>query len=224
MCRIDDTKMLNKRGWPERICLQMASPLLQDIYHAVGSGRHQYKERKARLLFGHAESLIPILCQLGLFGSPVQDGPTFGKRGLPSTNVVLSTGDREGAFASAMHPTSDHLPKLVLPPKPPSKRTWWGATIAPYAGNVLFVVYEPDGGDTGSECEHMVQVVVNEQIVRWDGIMAASDSNGLLPLEEFQQYLETRIDDFAGVCETAVDDSALSSLSLSSCSDKTGLA
>ena len=211
---IDDTKLLNKRGWADLISLQMASPLLQDIYDALGSGRLQHPERKARMLFGHAETLCPLICQLGLFGSPVLSDTSDSQHQVSDLKGVVNgrLSDEEPAHIRA-HLCG--LPNLVTPPKPPLSRKWWGATVAPYAANVFFVVYEPEGNSSSCDTEYKIQLVFNEQVVRWDGVMAGSDKDGLLPLDTFKAVLKGRIEDFDTVC--AVDDKVDLSRSLSSC-------
>ena len=212
---IDDTKLLNKRGWADLISLQMASPLLQDIYDALGPGRMQHPERKARMLFGHAESLCPLICQLGLFGSPVLDGVECSQHQMSDFAGVVN-GRISGGEPEHARDVVGGLPNLVTPPKPPLSRKWWGATVAPYAANVFFVVYEPEGNGSSCDAEYKIQLVFNEQIVRWDGVMAGSDKDGLLPLDTFMAVLKDRIEDFHTVC--AVDGKVDLSRSLSSCS------
>lgn len=197
---IDDTKLLNKCGWAGLISLQMASPLLQDIYDALGPGRVEQPERRARMLFGHAESLCPLICQLGLFGSPVLDGDNDSQHEVADAAAVLNGKQHEVAPAQQLEAVADGLPNLVFPPKPP----WWGATVAPYAANIFFAVYEPEGNiSDGSDSEYKVQIIFNEQVVM-DGVMSGSDKDGLLPLSTFMALLKGRIEDFNVVC--AVDD------------------
>lgn len=105
---VDDTKLLNKKGWPWSCSMQMASPLLQDISDALSPGRLQHPERKARiLLFGHTATLCPLLCRLGLFGAPFSSleqlggridssitrrrGPLSCDNGLPQASMLPQT-------------------------------------------------------------------------------------------------------------------------------------
>jgi hypothetical protein len=237
---IDDTKLLNKRGWAQRIALQMASPLMEDIHDALGSGRQKNPERRARMLFGHAESLCPLICQLGLFGSPVPESTDDDLQKGASESGVFTDKLLESLPEDVVQHLEDAvrgLPKLVIPPKPPLPRKWWGASVAPYAANVLFIVYEPEAGNSTSsdsvqgsgtssetddgnssscDAEYKVQIVMNEQIVRWDGLMAGSDEDGLLPLNTFMAILKARIEDFHSVC--AVDGKPRLTRRLSSCS------
>lgn len=67
----------------------------------------------------------------------------------------------------------------------------------------MFVIYESEEASTIG-AKFMVQLVVNEQIVRWEGVLADSDEQGLLPLHIFLALLNTKIQDFATVCQTNV--------------------
>jgi hypothetical protein len=69
---LDDVAFLNKRGWGHRLNYAIAVPLLQDLRDAIAAAvaAADAGAKARRLLFGHAETLAPLLCHLGLFGAP----------------------------------------------------------------------------------------------------------------------------------------------------------
>jgi len=169
---LDDTALLNKRGWAHEVNFAMAAPLISDLRASLSDRRG----RRSRLLFAHAETLVPLLCRMGLFGAPP----------LSSMPRCSSSAD-------------------VLPlPQPPAAREWVGASTAPMGANVAFIVYRraargrglmqpaaaevADPGRNGSYCaaqwakeageelEHdLLRVTLNEQLLKWEACGGHTD-------------------------------------------------
>jgi hypothetical protein len=211
---LDDVAFLNERGWAAPLCYDMAAPLVEDMCTSlrVARGARTAATPRARLLFGHAESLAPLLCQLGLFGSPVEfpSTRTHARRpGEPGMSLLRALEAQEGALGEAAACDRAWLPgdrfSLQVPPKPPLPRPWRGAQAAPFAANLMAVVYSRANdsaavhrrpGDRAGQ--QYVQLLFNERVVV-EGIMAGSH-DGMMTLDEFEHKLQSRISNFSNVC------------------------
>ncbi|XP_051143387.1 uncharacterized protein LOC127259815 [Andrographis paniculata] len=133
----DDLEVFVLKGYGNSLNYRMGVPLLNDVIlsmeqaiKAKADGLVPGTYEMAKLRFAHAETLLPFSCLIGLF----LDGSEF-----------------------------EQIRKeepLQLPPKPPQKRTWYGSTVAPFAGNNMLVLYSCPENNTNN---YYVQVLHNEQ-------------------------------------------------------------
>lgn len=191
---LDDTALLNKRGWPNALNYEMAGDLVQDLVASITEDLVAKPWRRARLIFAHAETLVPLLCLLRLFGSPGavpligSEGALKGLQSVGQGRDVRHLSSR-GPFALRGRSTTLEMMGrcdvhgLVLPPQPPAEREWVGSAIAPFSSHVMFVVYAAEDGVSADG--PLVRVVVNEQVVTLPGSGAAMD----LPVGKLAELL-----------------------------------
>ena len=169
---LDDVAFLNKRGWAHKLNYAIAAPLLTDLQDSLArmaralssvNTKHAHAGPVLRLLFGHGETLAPLLCHLGLFGSPecsraahmltgslsASSGAT-GSGAQPRTDVKALrelwqafANNTSGAGSSLRH-AQKHSALAMLPP-PPAPRAWRGAQVASYGANIMFLLLQPSG-------------------------------------------------------------------------------
>ncbi|KAJ4980104.1 hypothetical protein NE237_010884 [Protea cynaroides] len=155
----DDLELFILRGYGNSINYLMGVPLLEDVFHSMEQAI-MFKEEnlipgtyeKARLRFAHAETLIPFSCLLGLF----LEGSEFEQI------------QREKP--------------LELPPKPPQQRNWKSSMMAPFAGNIMMVLYScPDKNSS----KYFVQVLHNEVPLSMPGC----DNKDFCPFDVFKERI-----------------------------------
>ena len=218
---IDDVAFLNKRGWAHTINYDIAAPLLRDAAAALRSAAAPPAERlgmQGRFLFGHAETLAPLLCHLGLFGSPehasarrafepesrcLHNNPGLRAFSLRNTS---STCAEVGLYSRGADLWADEASVIadIDPSSAGSNRTHHrvgGLVLLPeppedrlWRGSHV----SPYGANVmfvvyQPTCEPRgadarVAVVLNERVLHADVLPGAHD--GLLPLADFVAYME----------------------------------
>ncbi|KAK3229629.1 hypothetical protein Dsin_001510 [Dipteronia sinensis] len=133
----DDLEAFILKGYGKSLNYRMGVPLLEDVVQSMEEAIKANEENhapgsyeKARLRFAHAETVIPFSCLLGLF--------------LEKSEFQQIQREEP----------------LQLPPKPPQNRSWWGSTVAPFAGNNMLVLYSCP---SKSSNKYFVQVLHNER-------------------------------------------------------------
>ncbi|EXB29259.1 Multiple inositol polyphosphate phosphatase 1 [Morus notabilis] len=114
----DDLEMFILKGYGNSLNYRMGVPLLEDVVRSVERAIQAKEEKhtpgsyeKAILRFGHAETVVPFSCLLGLF--------------------------LEGSEFQQIQKEEP----LEFPPKPPQRRNWRGSVVAPFAGNNMLVLH-----------------------------------------------------------------------------------
>ncbi|GKV28254.1 hypothetical protein SLEP1_g37332 [Rubroshorea leprosula] len=155
----DDLEFFILKGYGNALNYQMGVPLLVDVFQSMEQAIKAKEENqapgnyeKARLRFAHAETMVPFSCLLGLF--------------------------LEGSEFERIQKEEP----LELPPKPPQKRNWRGSTVAPFAGNILLVLYSCP---SNSSSKYFVQVLHNEHPIPMPGCHGAD----FCPFEVFKERI-----------------------------------
>ncbi|KAG0582348.1 hypothetical protein M758_3G051300 [Ceratodon purpureus] len=134
----DDLEMHHLKGYGEKLNYRMGVPLLDDVVksmdRAMAADQSKTLVEKARLRFAHAETIIPFSCLLGLF--------------LEGTDITR---------------VQSEMP-LDAPLRPPQKRLWRGALVAPFAANTALVLHKCPA-DNGAGVKYLVQALHNEKPV-----------------------------------------------------------
>ncbi|DBA96348.1 TPA: hypothetical protein ACH3X3_002523 [Trebouxia sp. C0006] len=165
---VDDVQLFMRKGAASPVAYNMAAPLLADIATslqeaAAGTGRSGLH---AKLSFAHAETIVPLACLLGLFG-------TDSKQPFPSDQQCNAATDDLPEQSSGVHQqntdadvqlmnsclrdsNSSYIQREDIStecrtfgnpgeamqswapplPKPPKPRKWHGSMIAPYGANI----------------------------------------------------------------------------------------
>ncbi|GAQ89106.1 Histidine phosphatase superfamily protein [Klebsormidium nitens] len=115
----DDIELHILKGYGAPINYRMAQALLQDILESMEGALADWRggstkvPELGRLRFAHAETIMPLLCTLGLFQETDRD-------------ALLAAQEEE----------------LPLPPPPPYPRAWRGSVVAPFGANTALVLYD----------------------------------------------------------------------------------
>jgi multiple inositol-polyphosphate phosphatase/2,3-bisphosphoglycerate 3-phosphatase len=152
----DDLEMFHLKGYGETINYRMGIPLLDDVVQSMDramlADQSHKVVEKARLRFAHAETVIPFSCLLGLF--------------LEHDDVKKVQSEEP----------------LKAPFRPPHKRLWRAALVAPFAANTALVLHKcPANNAAGAQ--YLVQALHNEKPV----VMPACNGTYFCPIEAFKE-------------------------------------
>lgn len=169
---VDDVQLFMRKGAASPVAYQMAAPLLADIATslqeaAAGIGRPGLH---AKLSFAHAETIVPLACLLGLFGTngnqplPQDQQCNATTNDLPEQSEVhQQNADADVQLSGCLRDSNSNymqdrdisrecrvsgnpgeaMQSWTPPlPKPPKPRTWHGSMIAPYGANIQLNLYQ----------------------------------------------------------------------------------
>lgn len=145
-----DLKQYWRKAYAFHLNYIQSCPLLGEMLAQIYEAAENYKKlqyqqsnpnlHRATFWFGHAETLLPVVTALGIFNESVRHDKTFKLR---ADNF------------------SERLKQLSMHPHPPTM--FRPGQIAPFAGNVAFLLYHcPD-----SVSDFHLEVRVNEKTVAW---------------------------------------------------------
>ncbi|GAX82686.1 hypothetical protein CEUSTIGMA_g10112.t1 [Chlamydomonas eustigma] len=174
---MDDVDLLENHGYGASINYQMAAPLLGDLVASLQDVANQKSPwERARLLFGHCETLIPLASLMGLFNQLQEDYRSNGEASLSLTESTSLQSDYVFNDDSALHDAYHYNLKLRLKssrtstlwqPTIPLRldRMWRGSRIAPYGSNMFLVLYRKQTSGSSTGPQHLVRLVYNEQVI-----------------------------------------------------------
>ncbi|KAL0032203.1 hypothetical protein WJX77_010754 [Trebouxia sp. C0004] len=206
---VNDVQLFMRKGAASPVAYHMAAPLLADIATslqeaAAGTGRSGLH---AKLSFAHAETIIPLACLLGLFG-------TNSNQPLPQDQQCNATVDDLPEQSSCVHQqktdadvqlegylrdsnstyTKGEAMQSWAPPlpKPPKPREWHGSMIAPYGANIQLNLYPCQESQTLATKKqgggHCIEVLYNGMRVELPG---CHHTQGFCSLKSFLEITQS---------------------------------
>lgn len=151
-----DLKHYWRKSYGYELNYEQSCPLLgeiiQQIYNvAINFQKHNYSQNNPTLhrgsfWFGHAETILPIVAALGIFNNSVGHS-TLHK--LTADNF-------------------DERLKMIYDTDVPSPTMFRTSYIAPFAGNVAFLLYYCPDLDSDNDLDKFrIKVLINEKTIAW---------------------------------------------------------
>ena len=137
-----------------------ATPLLEDMISLV----ERYKNDpdappSAKIYFGHAETVVPLIALLGLF-----EGPALTAEGFLLSKHRKDNHDHQFTSLITDKPNQIICDYLI--------RSFRTSAIAPYSSNIAFLVYRKLESNSDSDMPKMLlQISVNEHLVNIPGMI-----------------------------------------------------
>lgn len=212
-------RLYEAQGYGAAINYEIAAPLLADaaaaLADAAASPPGQPAPQRARLMFAHCETLVPLASLLGLWRPPPGEMPPLPADALSAIPITPAQAAAELAAAdpddlalrlarevaaTAAPPAAGlrykgrelaaaPLPDGWAPLGAAAGRTWRSGMISPLGANLALVLYRRTVNSSGGGGpDHLVRLLYNEQVVALPGCASAAGGGGAgldCPLDAF---------------------------------------
>lgn len=147
-----DLKHFYKKSHGHALAFEIAAPLLQDVFESMRARVMRAAHVDGHFRFAHAETILPLASLLDL--------SYFDRHASDAAGHFLATTPLDVAITRAFH----------------------ASTLAPFAANIGFVLYECDGDDDDAPAYRVATLLHERQVA-----FRACGNATLCPFEQFEQ-------------------------------------